>query len=450
MLETRVAPADVEIEQRLIVAALLDPALPSSERVVDEVDGIVTADDFHATQNRQLWAAITELHRKHGTIDLAQLSLRLKGATGAKVFADHLERILSTVPVAADPKAAARTIRELAIRRQMAEAGNRLYRAAWEATDPAEAIDQAEAAVAALGLRQRPHRALSAGDLSLDQNERIDRLVKQRGGLSGIPTGCPDLDEVLCGLQTSDLYVAAARPSVGKTAWALHVTRRAATVAPVFWFSLEMSAAQLFDRLTAAEACVNLSRFRDGAFTDDDRRRVDEAAARLYGLPIFIDDQAGQHWRDIRRKARHLIREHGAGLVIVDHLQLVKADKQATRDREVGEITAAMKGMAKDLNIPALLLSQLNRALESRPNPQKRPKLADLRDSGNIEQDADVALFLYRPELYGDACEWPAGSGRKPFAGQFEINIAKHRNGPLGTALMKFDGATGQFFPVTF
>jgi len=448
MLETRTAPADTEAEQRIIVAALLDPALPGAERVVDEVEGIVTAGDFYGTQNREIWQAIVELQRKQATIDPAQLALRLKGVGDAKAFSAHLERMLTTVPVATDPKATARTIREMAIRRQMAEAGNRLYRAAWEGADTTEAIDQAEAAVLALGLRQRPHKALSARELSIDQNERIDRLVKQKGKLSGIPTGCPDLDEVLCGWQPSDLYVAAARPSVGKTAWALHATRRAATVAPVFWFSLEMSAAQLFDRLTAAEARVNLQRFRDGAFTDDDRRRVDDAAARLYELPIHIDDRAGQHWREIRRKARALVREHGAGLVIVDHLQLVRAGKQANRDREVGEITAAMKAMAKDLNVPVLLLSQLNRALESRPNPHKRPKLADLRDSGNIEQDADVVLFFYRPDLYGDACEWPPGCGRKPYAGQFEINIAKHRNGPLGTVMMRFSPETGRFGPL--
>jgi len=448
MLETRTAPANTEAEQRLIVSALLDPAATAAEGVVAEVEGIVTAADFHGDQNRGIWQAIVELHRKNGTIDPDQLALRLKGVDGAKAFSDHLEHLLETVPCATDPKAAARIIREMAIRRQMAEAGNRLYRAAWEGTDTAEAIDAAEAAVSAIGLRQRPHRALSAKELSLDQNERLGRLVKQKGKLSGIPTGCAELDDVLCGLQRGDLCVAAARPSVGKTAWALHVTRRAATVAPVFWFSLEMSAAQLWDRQTAAEARVNLQRFRDGAFTDDDRRRVDDAAARLYELPIHIDDRAGQHWREIRRKARALVREHGTGLIIVDHLQLVKADKQATRDREIGEITAAMKGMAKDLNVPVLLLSQLNRALESRPNPHKRPKLADLRDSGNIEQDADVVLFLYRPDLYGDACEWPPGGGRKPYAGQFEINIAKHRNGPLGTVVQRFFPETGRFGPL--
>ena len=449
MLETKAPPSNVEAEQRLIVAALLDSALPGSESVVVEVEGIVTAEDFYNTLNRKLWATIVDLSQNGGTVDPDQLSLRLKGVSnGAEAISAHLSDLLSKVPTATDPKGTAVLIREMALRRQMAESGNRLYRAAWEATDTTAAIDQAEAAVSALGLRQRPHKARSAKDLCLDQADRLDRLAKQKGKLSGIPTGIEDLDAVLSGMQRGDLYVMAARPSVGKTAMALHITRRATPAVPVDIFSLEMSAAQLMDRLTAAEGRVNLARFRDAAFTDDERRQVDDAAGRLYDLPIHIDDQAGLHVKDIRRRARQMVREHQVGLVVIDHLQLIRTDRQATRDREIGEITAALKGMAKDLDFPVLLLSQLNRALEARPNPHKRPKLADLRDSGNIEQDADVVLFLYRPDLYGDACEWPTGSGRKPYAGQFEINIAKHRNGPLGTVMLRFDPETGRFGPL--
>lgn len=436
-----VPPQDVEAEAALISSVLLDNS------VFDEIQGLVTPADFYRSAHQHIWEAVARLRHRGEPVDLLTLKDELRHAgrlesIGGSVY---LARICDAAPLATNAPHYARIITEKATRRRMIEAANRTAAAAFEDEDLPAAIDRAQAEFQALGARSGGQTAARASTLALDAAERYEALEKRKGQLLGLPTGITDLDTLLCGLQAANLYVFAARPSIGKTAFAAAITPSVAEHRAVAWFSLEMSRDQIWDRFMAAEAGVNLKRFQDGLFTDADKERITRASGRLYDLPIFVDDTAGIHWREIRRRSRILKREQGVGLVVIDHLQLVRADRQPTRDREVGEITAGLKALAKELSLPVLLLSQLNRALESRTNPHKRPRLSDLRDSGNIEQDADVVAFLYRPELYGDRHPWPPDGGEAPFHGQFEINVAKHRNGELGTVIVVYRPETGRF-----
>jgi replicative DNA helicase len=267
--------------------------------------------------------------------------------------------------------------------------------------------------------------------------ERIDELHREKGKLRGMPTGYVDLDNLLGGLQKSDLVILAARPSMGKTSLALDIMRHVAVnlKAPVGIFSLEMSKDQLVDRLLSSQSDVNLWKIRTGHLNDDDFEKIGQAMGELSEAPIFIDDAAGSNIMEIRTKARRLQSEHGVGLIVVDYLQLMEGRNQENRVQEVSEISRALKLLARELNVPVLALSQLSRGVENRPD--KVPQLADLRESGSIEQDADVVMFIYREEMY------KGKDARRPHIA--EIHIKKHRNGPTGQIDLFFDADKTSF-----
>lgn len=431
-----------DAERSLINAVLSDPS------IFAELEPVLPPEAFYSTAERDAWTAFSALSRRGEPIDLVELRRELERAKAMPTegMAYYVGLMNGGAEYAVDPQNKIRHILEAHQRRRAIEVGNHLIRGAMDpSVDLNATLTDAENGFKAIVTTMTGAGPKTSKDLALAQADRLEALRQNQGRLSGVPTGIKGLDRVTWGLQRGNLIVLAARTSVGKTILSLHTAREAVEQKTVLIFSLEMSADDLWNRLTAAEARVNSRRFLDGSFTDAEKQRIDDANGRLYDLPFVIDDRSDLHHNEIRRRARAVKHQRGLGLVIIDHLQIVQSDRQATRDREIGSITAAMKAMAKDLDVPVLLLSQLNRALEARNNPHKRPKLSDLRDSGNIEQDADQVLMAYRPELYCDRCEWPPGSERYPIPGQFEIAITKNRNGPLGTTIVLFDSTTGRF-----
>ena len=266
----------------------------------------------------------------------------------------------------------------------------------------------------------------------------VDLLSKRPGTITGLSSGFFMIDYILCGFQPSDLIILAAKPSMGKTALALNMAGNMGKAGdPVVIFSLEMSKEQLIDRQTAGESGVNSQKFRSGKFDKEDWGKIQSVQSKIYEWPVFIDDSAALHYREIHRRAWQLKKKHGIKAIFVDHLQLVRGDKESTRDREIGSITSGLKATAKELKIPVILLSQLSRKVEGRS--EKRPILSDLRDSGNIEQDADVVMFIYRPAQY---------KAEEEYEGQTEINVSKQRNGPTGIINLKWNEKVTRFYDV--
>jgi replicative DNA helicase len=298
-------------------------------------------------------------------------------------------------------------------------------------------LDVAEQKLFNISQKHLKQNFVSIGNILHATFERIDELHREKGKLRGLPTGYVDLDALLGGLQKSDLVVLAARPSMGKTSLALDIMRNVAVNAkvPVGIFSLEMSKDQLVDRLLSSQSDVNLWKIRTGHLNEDDFDQIGKAMGELSESPIFIDDAAGSNIMEIRTKARRLQSEHGVGLIVVDYLQLMEGRSQDNRVQEVSEISRALKLLARELNVPVLALSQLSRGVENRPD--KIPQLADLRESGSIEQDADVVMFIYREEMY------KGKDSRRPHIA--EIHIKKHRNGPTGQVDLFFDADKTSF-----
>jgi len=423
MQTDQVMPQAIEAEESLLCSCLMGDA----ELAVE----LLQPEDFHRTAHKKIFRAIRGLIKKGLAVDLPSLSMALKDAGELEEIggAYYLACLFDQVPVASNLEHFAGRIRDMAIRRDLITGCQEIIREALDGTDETSAIiDRAKSRIDSIldgaGSLGR-ERAISYRKLSLDAAERYSSLYERKGSITGIASGFFMLDSILCGFQAGDLIILAARPSMGKTALALNIAGHVAgkSAIPVAYFSLEMPASQLFDRQIAGETGINLQRFRTGRFEKEDWEKITEAQGKVYGWPVYIDDSPAVHYQEIRRESWRMKKKHGIGLVIIDHLQLIKGDREATRDREIGSITAGMKAMAKELDIPVILLSQLNRQLEIRMNPHKRPRLSDLRDSGNVEQDGDVIAFLYRPAVYED---------HEDFPGHTELIIAKHRNGPAG------------------
>jgi replicative DNA helicase len=275
----------------------------------------------------------------------------------------------------------------------------------------------------------------SLAALCLEASDRYEDLQKASGRIIGVPSGFHDFDAMTCGLQPGELIIIAARPSMGKTALALNMARNAAGAGyPVGFFSLEMSRASLVDRLVSSEAGVNSLKFRNGRFSGDDWDWITAAQEALHKLPVTIDDTPGLHYSEVRRRARRMVREHGTKILFIDYLQLMSGDSQNGRVEEVSSISRNLKSVARELNLPVICLSQLSRSCEQRDN--KRPRLSDLRDSGAIEQDADVVAFIYRDAVYTKSTM---------DGGVAEVDIAKQRNGPTGVIQLCFHARTIKF-----
>ena len=441
MDQGKIPPHNLEAEQCLLGSVLID------RDAVIRIADTVHADDFYREAHGTVFEAMLDLHAKREPIDIATLSNRLadKGQLEAVGGRSYLISLTSLVPTAAHIQSYAGTVQKKATLRRLLSAASAITALGYDEEDEIEEVlDKAEQRLFSVSQKYLTTGFTPIKDTLDDAFERIDRLHQERGKLRGIPTGYPDLDNVLGGLQRSDLVILAARPSVGKTSLALDIARQSSVrhKTPVGIFSLEMSKDQLVDRMICAEAGVDLWRMRTGRLSDKgdngDFAKIGQALGQLSESPIFIDDTANMNITEIRTKARRLQMDHGLGLLIIDYLQLMESRqgnrRSDNRVQEVAEITRALKGLARELNIPVLALSQLSRTTEN--EKPAIPKLSHLRESGSIEQDADVVMFIYRKAADRNYRIDDISPEERYRA---EIHIAKHRNGPTGVVNMFFD-----------
>jgi len=428
-------PQSLEAERSLLGAILLDQE--SLPRVLDRIKG----EDFYDERHREIFFACESLYEKRRPLDLVTLTEELKAR---KKFEEvggvtYLTTLANSVPSAAHLVAYAETVSAKATLRRLIAAASRIGEMGYhaQADNLEEVLDEAEQTLFAVSQRHLKVSFVSVKEALGDAFERLDRLHAHKGELRGVPTGFEDIDNLLAGLQRSDLIIIAGRPSMGKSSLALNIVQQAAVKkkCAVGVFSLEMSKDQLVDRMIAAGAGVDAWKLRTGNLNEEDFTHINEAFAELSEAPIYIDDSASVNVMEIRTKSRRLQAEKGLDLIVVDYLQLMEGRKaRDSRVQEISEISRALKALARELNIPVIAVSQLSRAVEQRPS--KRPLLSDLRESGSIEQDADVVLFIYRDDYYNKDSEKPNIA---------DIIIAKHRNGPTGQVELYFDASRMQF-----
>lgn len=444
-MEQRLPPQNLEAEQSLLGCLLIDP--DALIKVADLIHG----EDFYKDAHRIIYEAVMDLYVKHEPIDLLSLGNRLEEKNQLQGIGgrSYIAELTNTIATAGNVAHYAKIIQKKATLRRLLSAASKIAELGYDEEEDTEIVlDEAEQSLFNVSKKFLKQTFAPLRDVLTEAFERIDELHRERGKLRGLPTGFAELDNVLAGLQPSDLIILAARPSVGKTSLALDIARNAAvkTKKPVGLFSLEMSKEQLVDRLICAEANIDLWRLRTGRLSerDDDFPRIGNALGILSEAPIYIDDSAGTSIMEIRTKARRLQAEHGLGLLVIDYLQLMEGRggyrNQDNRVQEVAEMSRGLKQLARELNIPILCLSQLNRAVElTKP---AIPKLAHLRESGTIEQDADVVLFIYRKAADKGYRLDELAPEERSIA---EIHIAKHRNGPTGIVKLFFDEKRASF-----
>ena len=444
-MKNRIPPQNLEAEQSLLGCLLIDP-----EALIKIAD-LLHADDFYKDAHRIMFEAVMDLYAKHEPIDLLSLGNRLEEKNQLQSIGGRsaIAELTNTIATAGNVVHYAKIIQKKATLRRLLSAASKIAELGYNEEEDTEIVlDEAEQSLFNVSKKFLKQTFAPLRDVLTEAFERIDELHRERGKLRGLPTGFSELDNVLAGLQPSDLIILAARPSVGKTSLALDIARNAAvkTKKPVGLFSLEMSKEQLVDRLICAEANIDLWRLRTGRLSerDDDFPRIGNALGILSEAPIYIDDTAGTSIMEIRTKARRLQAEHGLGLLVIDYLQLMEGRggyrNQDNRVQEVAEMSRGLKQLARELNIPILCLSQLNRAVElTKP---AIPKLAHLRESGSIEQDADVVLFIYRKAADKGYRPDELAPEERSIA---EIHIAKHRNGPTGIVKLFFDEKRASF-----
>ncbi len=395
---------------------------------------------FYAERHRRLFRAMVNITERGGVVDPLTLSEELsrRGELEASGGKDYIGFLVDAVPTAANIEYHAQIVREKAILRRLIEVSTSIVAEAFEGKSTAtELLDEAESKIFLVSQQQTKDGFTRIKELLWPTMERIEAL--QRGGktITGVASGFNDLDELTSGFQPADLIIVAARPSMGKTAFTLNVAQHAAIEhnIPVAFFSLEMSKESLVQRMLTSEARIDAQRLRKGLLRDDDFPRLARAAGILSSAPVWIDDTPGMTLLEMRSKARRLKTESGIGLVIVDYLQLMQGPSNSeSRQQEVSQISRGLKALAKELKVPVVALSQLSRAPEQRTGDNKRPQLSDLRESGAIEQDADLIMFLYRQEFY----DGPVDKDGNSLEGKAEVIVGKQRNGPTGIVNLFF------------
>ncbi len=427
----KLPPQSIEAEQSVLGCLMLD------KDAMFKVADILRPGDFYRDIHGVIYQAMLDLYENGDPIDVLSLADRLRETkelerVGGRAY---LAKLVNFVPTSAHVERYANIVKKKSTLRKLIQAASRITELGYsEEKDAPEVLDEAESTLFKVSQEYLKERFIPIKNILTETFDRIDQLHKGTGKLRGLPTGFVDLDNILAGLQKSNLIVLASRPSVGKSALACDFARYAAVKekVPVGMFSLEMSKEEIVDRLLCAEAEVDLWKMRTGKLSmsgeDDEFPRIGHAMGVLSEAPIYIDDSATASVMEIRTKARRLAAEHKVGLLIVDYLQLMEGVRRENRVQEVSEISRALKSIAKELGIPVLAISQLSRAVESRQPPI--PKLADLRESGSIEQDADVVLFIYREEMY------KPDTSKKRIA---DIYVGKHRNGPTGRVSLYFN-----------
>ncbi len=435
----RVPPQSLDSERALLGALLLKPD------AIHDISDLVHADSFYAEKHRMIFESMRELSERGEPIDILSLSERLggKGALERVGGRAYVAELAASAPTPGNFTHYAELVSRKHLMRSLIDAAYQITETAYdEGRDTADVLDEAEKAVMAIGNASASHKFISIKEKLDGAWDRIESLSKNDGAIRGIPTGYPDLDALLSGLHPSDLVILAARPSVGKTSLALDIARNAAVRhnVPVGIFSLEMSAEQIVDRMLSAESFVNSWKLRTGAVhAEEDFGKIRDALETLSKAPIYIDDKPANNILGMRAVARRLKRERGIGLIIVDYLQLMAPTNTKASDsmvQQVTEISRSLKGLARELEVPVLALSQLSRAVEQRGGT---PRLSDLRDSGSIEQDADVVMFIHREDKQNKE------SDRTNIA---QILIEKHRNGPTGKVELYFDEKRTTFMPM--
>ncbi len=437
-VQAKVPPHSIEAEQSVLGGMMLD------NNTWDIVSEVVMEQHFYTPSHRNIFRVMQKLVDLGKPIDVVTLSEELdrtgelEGAGGLEYLVD----LASNTPSTSNIRAYSEIVRDRALLRQMISVANDINDSAYftQGRGADEVLNEAEQKIFQIA-ENRPNQGgpQSINPLLKQAVERIDELFSNSDSLTGTTTGFDDLDDRTGGLQRSDLIIVAARPSMGKTTFAMNLVENALMSAdkPILVFSLEMPAAQLLTRMLSSLGRINQTKVRNGQLEDDDWPKLTAAVNMLKNKPLYIDDQPGISPNEMRTRARRIVREHGEiGLIMVDYLQLmqIKTGKSEGRTAEISEISRSLKAIAKEMNCPVVALSQLNRSLEQRPN--KRPVNSDLRESGAIEQDADVIMFIYRDEVYNED---------SPEKGVAEIIIGKQRNGPIGTTRLAFIGKYTRF-----
>ncbi len=434
----KVPPHDVQAEKSVLGAVLIDP---SAMNLVAE---FLKSEHFYLPEHQSIYSSMLTLFEKQQPVDLITLQSELKkdGALKKIGGASFLSDLINTVPTSAYVEYYGQIVKSNYVKRKLIELSSRMVEKAFdEKGDVKKLLDEAEVEIFALSQAHLHQDFIELKDILAESFERLEEFMKKGTHLRGVPTGFADLDTKLAGMQDSNLLILAARPGIGKTTLALNIALHVATVdkIPVGFFSLEMSKEELVDRLLVGKADIDAWRLKTGRLSDDDYKRMTEAMGELSEAPIFIDDTPGMSILEMRTKARKLKIESNVRLIVVDYLQLADSGKRFdNRVAEVSFISQGLKNLARELRIPVLAISQLSRAVEQRGT--KKPQLADLRESGAIEQDADVVMFLY----YEDESEDLIDQSKR----LIKLYIAKHRNGPTGEIDLMFRGDRVKFYGV--
>ena len=431
----RIPPNNQEAEQSVLGAAMLD-----KDALFDVLEK-VRAEDFYDSNNREIFESITGLQSKGQPVDILTVCEELKKRNSLDMVGGrgYVGSLPSAAPSTSNAGEYARIVSEKAeLRRLIGAAGDIMEKSFNDEMDAAAVLDDAERSILDIAGRRESRSMVPLKEILLEDARIISERMKNRGGLTGVTSGFLDLDEKTSGFQRSDLIILAARPSMGKTAFALSVARNAAAKdARIVFFSLEMSKEQLSQRLISMESGVDLQKLRTGELDDEDWKNITASLNELSTAAITIDDTPGISLMEIKNKCRRMKAEKGLDLILLDYMQLLNYEggRAESRQQEITAISRALKQLAREMNCPVIVLSQLSRAPEQRTNDH-RPILSDLRESGSIEQDADVVLFLYRDEVYDPDTESP---------GICEVNIAKQRNGPTGPVEVRWQSNYTRF-----
>lgn len=436
MIEERVPPQNIEAEQAVLGAMLID------KEAIAKASEILTSSDFYREAHRVIFNAMLELYNKNEAVDMVTVTEILKRDNKLEDIGGlaYITSLANVVLTAANVKYHADIVAEKSVLRQLVRVSTEIAAMGYEANDDVGTLlDTAESRILEISNRKKKADFTPINDVLMESVQNIEKLINNKGGLTGLPSGFADLDKLTSGLHPSDFIILAARPSMGKTALALNIVQNVALRAhkkiggeprSVAFFSLEMSKEQLVNRMLCAEAGIDSQRLRVGEMKDDDWDSLWGACDLMSKAKIYIDDTAGITVMDMRSRARRLKAEHGLDLIVVDYLQLMqgsgKRNNSGDRQQEVSEISRSLKALARELDVPVLALSQLSRSVEARQ--VKRPMLSDLRESGSLEQDADIVAFLYREDYYNPETENK----------HTELIIAKHRNGPVDTVNLFF------------
>jgi len=435
----KMIPANLEAEEAVLGSLLIDPD------AILKVATFLRAEDFYRQKHGWIYQAALDLHERREPVDFVTLcdELRRREQLDEVGGAAYITALINAVPTAAHVEHYARIVERTAVLRRLISAAGRIAAMAYEGSESAdEVVDQAEQLIFSVSERRIQQQLVPIKQVMKEVIDRIEYLQKHRDGLLGVPTGFLDLDKLLGGLQRSDLIIIAGRPGMGKSSLGLNIALHAAKKYDlrVGLFSLEMSTEQVVQRLLAAETGIDSQRLRLGTFGEGDWPKLVEAAGVLADAPLFIDDTPAISALEMRTKARRLHAEQGLDLLIVDYLQLMRSDVRfENRVQEISYISRSLKSLARELEVPLVAISQLSRAVESRHD--KRPLLSDLRESGALEQDADVVMFIYRDDAYYTEDEWyERYRGQdKPYPKNVaEIIVAKHRHGPTATISLYF------------